>query len=216
MCALDRRSVVASLALAPLIANTKEVKQSAQEQKAATTWPSEPIEWLRVAATTKGVESPLHLGRFRDPMYWLLDPLQWSELPAPGVAVSGASPSTTLTVPRGFVTDLASIPPLFFTYLRPDGEYASAAIVHDYLYWAQITTREYADACIKKAMQDLEVRPDKIDVIYEGVRRFGQNAWNKNCELKKKGEKRVLVKFPDKANINWVDWKGQRDAFGDL
>ncbi len=39
-----------------------------------------------------------------------------------------------ITVPKGFLTDLASIPSLFHGLLPPDGEYAPAAIVHDFLY----------------------------------------------------------------------------------
>lgn len=39
-----------------------------------------------------------------------------------------------ITVPKGFLTDLASIPKMLQKALPPDGEYAPAAVVHDYLY----------------------------------------------------------------------------------
>ena len=40
-----------------------------------------------------------------------------------------------VTVPTNFLTDLASIPSIFHAWLPPDDpRYASAAIVHDYLY----------------------------------------------------------------------------------
>ena len=48
-------------------------------------------------------------------------------------------------MPTGFVTDFASIPPIFYSVLRPDGEYAYAAVIHDYLYWTQTRPREDAD-----------------------------------------------------------------------
>ncbi len=42
--------------------------------------------------------------------------------------------SDIIHVPAGFVTDLASVPRIFWTLLPPDGKYAKAAIIHDYLY----------------------------------------------------------------------------------
>lgn len=40
----------------------------------------------------------------------------------------------TITVPEGFVTDLASVPRPFWNILPPFGHYDRAAIIHDYLY----------------------------------------------------------------------------------
>src|SRR3954454_19309299 len=42
-----------------------------------------------------------------------------------------------VSVPKGFVTDLASIPQLFCSILPPTGRYSYPAIVHDFLYWCQ-------------------------------------------------------------------------------
>ncbi|ECG8634089.1 DUF1353 domain-containing protein, partial [Salmonella enterica subsp. salamae] len=39
-----------------------------------------------------------------------------------------------IEVPAGFVTDLATIPRIFWSLMPPDGKYAKAAIIHDYLY----------------------------------------------------------------------------------
>jgi len=39
-----------------------------------------------------------------------------------------------ITVPAGFDTDYASIPRIFWPIYPPDGEYAPAAILHDFLY----------------------------------------------------------------------------------
>ncbi len=50
-----------------------------------------------------------------------------------------------ITVPIHFVTDLASIPAIFFQILPPDGPYTFPAIVHDWLYWHQAGTRDEAD-----------------------------------------------------------------------
>ncbi|EOD5071623.1 TPA: DUF1353 domain-containing protein [Salmonella enterica subsp. enterica serovar Enteritidis] len=41
--------------------------------------------------------------------------------------------SDVISVPAGFVTDLATVPRIFWTLLPPDGKYTKAAIIHDYL-----------------------------------------------------------------------------------
>lgn len=121
----------------------------------------------------------------------------------------------TVEVPAGFVTDLASIPwPLWSAGLRPDGQYAFAAIVHDYLYWTQIRDRKDADTILKFGMQDLRVPGATIFAIYDGVRAGGGSAWSQNAKLKANGEKRFLKKIPDTATITWNDWKMQPDVFG--
>ena len=56
------------------------------------------------------------------------------------------STSERIVVPKGFVTDFASIPqPLWSLGLTPDGQYSRAAVVHDYLYWSQGCTRAQSD-----------------------------------------------------------------------
>src|SRR5256885_9984018 len=85
----------------------------------------------------------LHLFRFKDPFYVLTSPIAWKP---------NADQDPTLEpveVPKGFVTDLASVPRIFWSYLRPDGNYAYAAIIHDYLYWVQSRAREAADLVFK-------------------------------------------------------------------
>ena len=53
--------------------------------------------------------------------------------------------SEIITIPKGFVTDLTSIPRFFWSAFPKSGPYMSAAILHDYLYWDQRCTREQAD-----------------------------------------------------------------------
>ena len=43
------------------------------------------------------------------------------------------APATQITVPAGFVTDLASVPRLFWGLVSP-WDVAKAAVIHDYLY----------------------------------------------------------------------------------
>src|SRR5262245_48000276 len=99
--------------------------------------------WMR-EARVRDVKGALHLTRFADPIYVLTEPIRWS--PNPGQQFQAVD------VPKYFVTDLASIPRLFYTLLRPDGVYTFPAIVHDYLYWTQIRPRQEADEIFKLAM----------------------------------------------------------------
>ena len=77
--------------------------------------------------------------------------------------VEYADPDTanveTIIVPAGFVTNLASIPSFLWSHIPPQGNYAPAAILHDYLYRlnGQIDspktyTRKQSDAIFKSAM----------------------------------------------------------------
>lgn len=148
----------------------------------------------------------LVLGRFADPMYIVEGPVSWT----PDAAQSGLS---AFTVPNGFVTDLASIPPIFWSVLRPDGEYAYAAILHDYLYWVQHWPREQADNTLRACMVDFQVDKLKMDAIYEAVHRFGEAAWKRNAALKAKGESRFLKQLPTSPKIRWTSWRQDPSHF---
>ncbi|WP_206001977.1 DUF1353 domain-containing protein [Paraburkholderia aromaticivorans] len=156
---------------------------------------------------TKGVSGPLRLMRFLDPMYALLDPITWRP------STESENPYPTVIAPRGFVTDLASIPPIFYSLLRPDGRYAYAAIIHDYLYWEQNTKREDADEIFRFAMVDLGVSPLQTATLYNAVRRFGESAWKSNANQKANGEKRILASFPNDPTVTWDVWKRTPDVF---
>jgi len=112
-----------------------------------------------------------------------------------------------ITVPIHFVTDLTSIPRLFFQILPPDGPYTYPAIVHDWLYWHQQGTREDADALLRDGMKAFGVETGKIAAIYSAVRLGGFLAWNENAKLKAQGEGRLLAAIPDSPLITWEDWK---------
>lgn len=118
-------------------------------------------------------------------------------------------------VPEGFVSDLTSIPRVFWQVLRPEGRYAYAAVVHDYLYWTQTRTREEADQIFRIALEDSKVDPVTIETVYQAVRRLGQSAWDNNARLKKSGERRILKRFPQDFTISWSDWKNQPDVFNE-
>ena len=165
-------------------------------------------EWMEAWMKSRRVaEGPLHLSRFAEPMYFLLRPIAWR--PDPGQAVKYQA----VDVPTGFVTDLASVPRPFWSLLRPDGEYAYAAIIHDFLYWTQTRPREVADRILLLAMNDFGIEADTTTIIYSAVRLAGAKAWAENAKLKLNGEKRILKRFPEDPTTRWSDWKKQPNVF---
>ena len=97
-------------------------------------------------------------------------------------------------VPRGFVTDLASVPRLFWAAFPPCGQYTTAAVLHDYLYWVQSNEcdRECADEILLIAMAEADVDLVSRNAIYTAVRAGGSSSWNENARLKESGIIRVI------------------------
>src|SRR5262249_45734559 len=116
----------------------------------------------------------------------------------------------------GFCTDLTSVPQLFWSLLPRTGRYAYAAIVHDYLYWVQGTTRKQADDILFAAMEDTQVPSFTRSVIYSGVRAGGSFAWDTNRKAKASGAKRVLRSFPSRYQlVSWKEWSSDPTHFAD-
>lgn len=88
--------------------HAQELEPSAQ----AMTMESWMNDWMSVSKAAGGM---LRISRFREPIYFLTAPISWT--PNPGQDAYGA-----VAVPTGFVTDFASIPRIFWSALRPDGE----------------------------------------------------------------------------------------------
>jgi hypothetical protein len=90
--------------------------------------------------------------------------------------IGGWGSKTFITVPVGFVTDLASIPWGFRWILPPNGPYAKAATIHDFMYenaghigW----TREYCDLVFLEGMRTLGVAKPVRLMMFCAVRLFG-------------------------------------------
>ena len=60
--------------------------------------------------------------------------------------------NSLITVPRGFVTDLASVPRVPIVYMAFGDRAHREAVVHDYLYQKHITTKSVADKVFMEAM----------------------------------------------------------------
>ncbi|MBL0038190.1 MAG: DUF1353 domain-containing protein [Nitrosomonadales bacterium] len=94
----------------------------------------------------------------------------------------------SITVPAGFVTDLASIPvPLNVIYDK-SGRSSSAGILHDYLSWTQFCDRKKSDRMIKEGLKATgqvmsQETLSNMESIY-WVRRLGlqpprENSWRR-------------------------------------
>jgi hypothetical protein len=99
----------------------------------------------------------------------------------------------SITVPAGFVTDLASVPRWGWLIIPPDGPWVKAAIIHDYLYatggtgiWKghepsmtrpQPYSRRETDRIMREAMENRGVGRIARSIIYAAVRIGGGPGW---------------------------------------
>jgi hypothetical protein len=207
MHTMSRRTVLTSairyglsVALLDAPTLTAEAQPTTTSEITAEQWMS---EWMSAA---KPVSGALHLSRFKDPIYFLTKPISWT--PA-----SERDSLPHVEVPKGFVTDLASIPRVFWSLLRPDGEYTYPAIIHDYLYWTQDISRDKADLVFRLAMEDFRINPATAAIIYSAVRAGGGSAWQSNADQRARGERHFLRLFPEDPRVTWAEWKKDPDVF---
>lgn len=102
-----------------------------------------------------------------------------------------------LTVPVGFKTDFASVPRIGIIYAMLGDTAHQPAVVHDWLYYAGITTRKTADDVFLEAMIASGISAWRRWPIYWGVRAGGWYAWN---DHRKKGDP-ANGPFKDSPNI---------------
>lgn len=88
--------------------------------------------------------------------------------------------SGQIFVPKGFKTDMASIPRLLWNLLPPIGTYDKAAVLHDFLYATAPhgMSRKEADVILNQAMEICGVGSFRRFIIYAGVRVGGWVPWN--------------------------------------
>lgn len=114
-----------------------------------------------------------------------------------------------VTVPAGFVTDLASIPVPLNAIYDKTGRYSSAGILHDYLYWTQMCDRESSDRLIKEGLKATGAGYLTRNTIKYGVLWFGWAAWNANAKARANGVERFVPQdkrsFP--SHTHWADYQ---------
>ena len=88
----------------------------------------------------------------------------------------------TVTVPKGFATDLASVPRVPFIYEAWGNRAHREAVLHDYLYRAGAVpdcTRDQVDRVFLEAMESRGVKWSIRYPMYWGVRLGGWTAWKR-------------------------------------
>jgi len=161
--------------------------------------------WIAAVAlgiSVNGVETILQfknfveVSPFADGDNWFLTtPLEY-EIRNTGVVVP---------VPKGFVTDFASIPRPFWSVLPRWGKYGPPAVVHDYLYWDQRCTRAQADRMLYVSMEESGVNWFWRLVIHRAVHWGGYFAWKSNAALRASGKSREIpdgYELPD-PTVTW-------------
>jgi hypothetical protein len=84
-----------------------------------------------------------------------------------------------ITAPRGFITDLGSIPRPFRGAININGPLRTPTVFHDWLYCSQRYSRAESDLIFLEAMEARGVGRATRYATYAAVRTFGWAYWNK-------------------------------------
>lgn len=107
----------------------------------------------------------------------MLDNYRWELLAEFDYHVGSLLSVEVIRVPVGTITDLASTPRILWAIFPPHGQYAKAAIVHDYLYQQAIGSKYWADQVFLEAMEVLCVPRWRRVLMYWAVRAFGKGNY---------------------------------------
>jgi hypothetical protein len=156
---------------------------------------------ISILFTGCALKTPFSATATADGKYWIVNsPLIYEQ------------PKTKqeFTVPRGFVTDMASVPRLFWSAFPPCGKYTPAAVVHDYIYWTQPSycDQKCADDLLLVAMEESGVNVAARNAIYAGVRVGGKSSWDENARLLKAG----TIRFVPEEHMDF----GPYDTWADI
>jgi hypothetical protein len=113
---------------------------------------------------------------------FLVDVWEWEPLDAEYPGMEPAIGGYNVTVPKGFLTDFASVPRLPFAYWFTGGLGDRAAVLHDYLYALKVP-RAWADAAFHAALKADNVSGWRRALMYAGVRLGGGSHYDERAEL---------------------------------
>lgn len=88
-----------------------------------------------------------------------------------------------ITVPEGFVTDLASIPAFAQNMISKVGPWDRPAVIHDWLYTTGQRPRAIADKVLLEAMAVTGTGWIRRRLIYAAVRVAGWKAWSDHRKI---------------------------------
>ena len=144
----------------------------------------------------------LKVSPFADGTYWyLLEDFIWE-----------SKSGELITIPKGFVTDFASIPRPLWMWLPKWAKYGPASVVHDFLYWEQNLSRLQADQIMLEAMQDLKVSPPIRTLIYAALRLAGWHTWRSNMSKKKNGYIKLITIYPENLLDTWESFRRKLES----
>ena len=121
-----------------------------------------------------------------------------------------------VVVPKGYLTDGASVPRPFWSIIPPWGEYGQAAVMHDWLceylrvwdtaegVWVPIT-REECDNIFNNAMRALGVSNTKRRIMYNAVKIYSHIASvvNQTFDPEKRKVELELLGYYESTNEWW-------------
>ncbi len=83
-----------------------------------------------------------------------------------------------LIIPKGFVTDLASVPRIFWIIIPPSStKCRKASIVHDWMYVHQYKTKSYADKVFLRELLSKDLFMLQAYIMYWAVKLFGKGNY---------------------------------------
>ena len=101
------------------------------------------------------------------------------------------NPDAKILIPKGFITDFATIPRIFQAIMPPTGtrknSYGKAAVLHDYLYdkdCLYIFTRQEADLIFLEAMQARGVNRFVSWILYTCAKYFAKHRFRQESRYK--------------------------------
>lgn len=89
----------------------------------------------------------------------------------------GYTRQVTITVPAGFLNDLASVPQIFTNIIPVVGPQNLPSVIHDWCYDTRWRTREECDMLFLEGLKALEVPFIRRNLMYTAVRIGGGHAW---------------------------------------
>ncbi len=131
------------------------------------------------------------MSNFTDPLILLnIDGNLWKTEREFSYHVGSEDSADIITVPKGFLTDLASVPWPTSMLIPKSGKFNQAAVLHDYLYTIQTRPRSECDKIFLESMKNLGVNWFLRGIMYRAVRIGGGFVWKK----KKTNQNRRVIK----------------------
>ncbi len=119
-----------------------------------------------------------------------------------------------VAVPRGYVTDFASIPGFVQWLIAPFGKHSEAAVVHDWLYTlgtpGDRKTRKLADLTFRRALALVGVKFFRRNLMYWAVRVGGRSGYGLESDYDFRELERLKRRIPPPERDQFmITWKEQ-------